>query len=324
MIKTRITELLGIKYPVIQGAMAWVSWSPLVAAVSNAGGLGILGSGRWTAELVQEQVREVKRLTDNPFGANIMPGNPDTDAFMDVLVAEKVPVVSYGKGNPQKIIERAKSAGIIAMPTMGAVRHALRAEGDGANAVIVQGTEAGGHASFVSTMVMVPLVVDRVKIPVVAAGGIGDARGLAAAMMLGADGISMGTRFIVTRECPAPMTIKQRILEAGEEDTVVTDNLTGTRCRVLNNALAQEFADMAARNVSPEEMAEYGTGKFQLAFMEGDAENGTMAMGQVAGLINDLPTCKELIERIATGAEEILERTRRRMLKSLTPNVGGR
>jgi enoyl-[acyl-carrier protein] reductase II len=314
MIKTRITELLGIEYPVIQGAMAWVSWPPLVAAVSNAGGLGILGSGRWSADFVQEQVREVKRLTEKPFGANVIPGNSNIDNFMDVMVAEKVPVVSYGKGNPQRIIERAKSAGLVAIPSMGAVRHAIRAEADGADAVVVQGTEAGGHASFVSTMVMVPMVVDRVKIPVVAAGGIGDARGLAAAMMLGAEGISMGTRFIVTQECPVPLTIKQRIMQASEEDTVVTDNLTGTRCRVLNNALARQFADMAARNVSPEEMMKFGTGKFRLAFMEGDDDNGTMAMGQVAGMINDLPTCKELIERVVNGAEEILERTRQRVL----------
>ncbi len=314
MIKTRITDLLGIEYPIIQGAMAWVSWPPLVAAVSNAGGLGILGSGRWPAEFVQEQVREVKRLTRKPFGANVIAGNPNIDDFMDVMAAEKVPVVSYGKGNPQRLIERAKSAGIVAMPTMGAVKHAVRAEANGADAVVVQGTEAGGHASFVSTMVMVPMVADRVKIPVVAAGGIGDARGLAAAMMLGADGISMGTRFIVTQECPVPLTIKQRIMHANEEDTVVTDNLTGTRCRVLNNALARQFADMAAHKVSPEEMARFGVGKFKLAFMEGDDDNGTVAMGQVAGMINDLPTCKELIERVVNGAEQILKRAMQRML----------
>jgi len=311
--KTRLTELLGIKHPIVQGAMAWVSLPPLVAAVSNAGGLGILGSGYMSPEELQEAAREVRRLTDKPFGANIMPDNPLLEDLMDAIVGEKVPVVSYGRGNPKRIIERAKPAGLLAFPTMGAVSHAVKAERDSADAIIVQGTEAGGHCSYVSTMVLVPLVVDKVSIPVVAAGGFADARGLVAALSLGAEGISMGTRFIVTRESPVPDAIKQRIIRTSEEQTVVTDNLTGVRCRVLRNKLAEQFLDMAGK-VSPEEIAKYGQGRFKRAFCDGDDENGTVAMGQVAGLIDDVPTCQELIERIVYGGEAILEQTRQKIM----------
>jgi len=312
--KTRLTELLGIKHPIIQGAMAWVSLPPLVAAVSNAGGLGILGSGYMTPEEVREAIREVRGLTDKPFGANIMPDNPQLEELMDAMVDEKIAVVSYGRGNPQKIIERAKPAGLIALPTMGALSHSVKAEKDGADAVIVQGTEAGGHCSHVSTLVLVPLVADRIKVPVVAAGGFADSRGLLAALSLGADGISMGTRFMVTKECSIPDTIKQRILNTNEEQTVVTDNLTGVRCRVLKNKLASQFLDMAEKKVSPEEIAKHGVGRFKKAFLEGDDENGTVAMGQVAGLIDDMPTCRELIEGIVNGVEAILEQTQQKIM----------
>ena len=200
------------------------------------------------------------------------------------------------------------------MPTMGSLRHSVKAETDGADAVIVQGTEAGGHCSHISTLVLVPLVVNRVAIPVVAAGGFADARGLLAAFSLGAEGISMGTRFMVTKECPIPDTIKQRIIRTSEEQTVVTDNLTGVRCRVLRNKLAEEFLDMGRRKVPPEEMAEFGEGRFKKAFLEGDDEHGTVAMGQVAGLIDDMPTCQELIEGIVYGTEAILEQARQRVM----------
>jgi enoyl-[acyl-carrier protein] reductase II len=312
--KTRLTELLGIKHPIIQGAMAWVSLPPLVAAVSNAGGLGILGSGFMTPEGVREAIREVKSLTDKPFGANLVPDNPQLEEHLDVFIEERVPVVSYGKGDPKRIIERSKPAGLIPMPTMGSLRHSVKAETDGADAVIVQGTEAGGHCSHVSTLVLVPLVVDRVAIPVVAAGGFANARGLLAALSLGAEGISMGTRFMVTKECPISDTIKQRIIRTSEEQTVVTDNLTGVRCRVLRNKLAEEFLDMKRLKVPSEEMMEFGEGRFKKAFWEGDDENGTVAMGQVAGLIDDMPSCQELIEGIVYGTEAILEQARQRVM----------
>jgi enoyl-[acyl-carrier protein] reductase II len=225
--KTRITELLGIKHPIIQGAMSWVSFPPLVAAVSNSGGLGILGAAFMSPAELKENIREIKKLTDKPFGVNFMANNPLIDELLDVIIEEKVPVASYGVGNPQRVLERTKPHGIINLPTMGALRHALRAEQDGADAVIVQGTEAGGHTGYVTTLVLVPLVASKLRIPVVAAGGIGNGRGLIAALALGAEGISMGSRFIVTQEAPVPLHVKQYLVEKTEADTVVTDNFTG-------------------------------------------------------------------------------------------------
>ncbi|MDO8722498.1 MAG: nitronate monooxygenase, partial [Syntrophales bacterium] len=209
-----MTELLKIKYPIIQGAMSWVSFPPLVAAVSNAGGLGILGAAFMDPQELRENIRTIKELTDKPFGVNFMPENPHLGELLDVLVEEKVAVASYGKGNPKKIIERTKPHGIINMPTMGAVKHAVRAEQDGADILIVQGTEGGGHTGFISSMVLVAAVVDRVKIPIAAAGGIGDGRGLVAALALGAEGISMGSRFIATQECPVSLAAKEWIVRS--------------------------------------------------------------------------------------------------------------
>ncbi|MEW6614900.1 MAG: nitronate monooxygenase [Thermodesulfobacteriota bacterium] len=304
--KTRVTELLGIKYPIIQGAMAWVSLPPLVAAVSNAGGLGILGSSFMQPEELKENIRETKKLTRKPFGVNFMPENPALEDLLDIIIEEKVPVVSYGKGNPKRIIEKTKPHNIINLPTMGAVRHAIKAEQDGADIVIVQGTEGGGHTGFVASSVLVRMVAERVKIPVIAAGGFGDGKGLIAAMALGAEGISMGSRFIATQECPIPQHVKEWITRSGEEDTVVTDNLTGIRCRVLKNKFSQSLLEMKESNVSPWEMMQHARGRFRKAFYEGDLEWGSIACGQVAGVINDIPTCKELINRIVKQAEEIV------------------
>jgi len=307
-LKTRITELLGIKHPIIQGAMAWVSFPPLVAAVSNAGGLGIIGAGFMNPEELRRAIRETKELTDKPFGVNILPDNPQLEQLLDVIVEEKVKVVSYGIGNPQRIIERTKPEGIINLPTMGAVKHAVRAEKDGADAVIVQGTEAGGHSSFVATIVLVPKVVDKVKIPVVAAGGFCDARGLVAALALGAEGISMGTRFIVTKESPVPQSIKEKYIQSSEEDTIITGHVTGVRCRILRNKLAEEFIKLGEQNAPPREFMMLGVGKFRKAFIEGDPDWGSLACGQVVGMIEDIPTCQELIERIVGDAEKVLSR----------------
>ncbi len=304
---TRLTEILGIKYPIIQGAMAWVSFPPLVAAVSNAGGLGILGAAFMSPEELRGHIRMIKELTDKPFGVNFMPENPQLEQLLDVIIEEKVAVASYGKGNPKRIIERTKPGSIINMPTMGAVKHAVRAERDGADIIIVQGTEGGGHTSYVATMVLVPLVVDRVDIPVVAAGGIGDGRGLAAALALGAEGISMGSRFIATKESPIHPNIKQWIVRSTEEDTVVTDNLTGIRCRILRNKLAETFLEMTEQKASPWEMMTLGTGRIRKAFFEGDTEWGSIACGQVCGMISDIPTCQELTGQIVTGAEQIIK-----------------
>ena len=304
--KTRITELLGIKHPIIQGAMSWVSFPPLVAAVSNAGGLGILGAAFMSPEELRENIRQIKDQTDKPFGVNFMPENPQLDLLLDIIIKEKVPVASYGKGNPHKIIERTRPYGIINMPTMGAVRHAVRAEQDGADAVIVQGTEGGGHTGFVATLVLLPLVASKLKIPVVAAGGIGDGRGMVAALSLGAEGVSMGSRFIVTREAPIPLSIKHYLIQKTEEDTVITDNLTGVRCRVIRNKFAESLLEMTKSKADPWEIMQHGVGKIRKAFVEGDLESGSFACGQVCGLIEDIPTCQELIERIVIEAEEVI------------------
>ncbi len=305
--KTRITELLGIKHPIIQGAMSWVSFPPLVAAVSNAGGLGILGAAFMSPEELTENIREIKRLTEKPFGVNFMANNPLIDDLLDVIIEERVPVVSYGIGNPQRVLERTRPHGIINLPTMGALRHALRAEQNGADAVIVQGTEAGGHTGFVSTLVLVPIVASKLRIPVVAAGGIGNGRGLVAALALGAEGISMGSRFIVTQDAPVPLHVKQYLVERTADDTVVTDNFTGVRCRVIRNRFAENLVEMTNNHADPWEIMKTGVGKIRKAYVEGDIEGGSLAFGQVCGLIQDIPTCKELIDTIVKEAEEILQ-----------------
>jgi enoyl-[acyl-carrier protein] reductase II len=305
--KTRITELLGIKRPIIQGAMSWVSFPPLVAAVSNAGGLGILGAAFMTPEELKENILKIKKLTDKPFGVNFMANNPLIEELLDVIIEEKVRVVSYGVGNPQRVLERTKPHGIINLPTMGALRHAVRAEQDGADAVIVQGTEAGGHTGYVSTLVLVPLVTGKLKIPVVAAGGFGDGRGLVAALALGAEGISMGSRFIVTQEAPVPLHVKQYLVEKTEMDTVVTDNFTGVRCRVIRNAFAENLVEMAKNHADPWEIMKAGVGKIRKAYVEGDHEGGSLAFGQVCGLIQEIPTCQGLIDGLIKEAEDIFQ-----------------
>jgi len=305
--KTRVTQLLGIQHPIIQGAMSWVSFPPLVAAVSEAGGLGILGAAFMSAEELRENIRQIKDQTAKPFGVNFMPDNPKVDELLRVIIEEKVPAVSYGKGNPQRIIERTKPHGILILPTMGSLKHALRAERDGADAVIVQGTEGGGHTGFVSTLVLIPIVAAKLRIPVIAAGGIGNARGLVAALALGAEGISMGSRFIVTREAPVPQHVKDYLIAKTEEDTVVTDNLTGVRCRVIKNGFARNFLEMAEKKSDPWEMMQYGVGRIRKAYVEGDLEGGSLAFSQACGLIHDVPSCKELLDSIVREADQILE-----------------
>lgn len=304
--KTRITELLKIKHPIIQGAMSWVSFPPLVAAVSNAGGLGILGAAFMSIDELRENIRQTKALTDKPFGVNFMANNPEIDKLLDVIIEEEVRVASYGVGNPQKVIERTRPNGIINLPTMGALRHAVRAEQDGADAVIVQGTEAGGHTGYVATSILVPLVAGKVKIPVVAAGGIGNGRGLLAALALGAEAISMGSRFIVTQEAPVPLDVKKHLIERTEEDTIITDNFTGVRCRVIKNKFVDNMLELAKNGADPWEIMQTGVGKIRKAYVDGDIEGGSLVFGQVCGLIREIPTCQELLDNIIREAEETM------------------
>jgi len=303
----RLTQLLGVKYPIILAPMAWVCLPSLVAAVSNAGGLGILGAAPMSPQELQYNVREIRRLTDKPFGVNFVPDSPQLEELLDVIVDEKVPVVSYGIGDPRRIIERTKPRGLINLPTIGAVRHAERAQSNGADAVIAQGHEGGGHNAPISTMVLLPLLSERLSIPVVAAGGIADGRGFASALALGAEGIAMGTRFIATRESPVPQKVKEFLLQATEEDTTITGHLTGLRCRVLKNRLTKSFEELGQAEASSERYVMLGIGTFRLAMVDGDIDNGSVAAGQCAGLINDIPSCQELIQRIVAEAVFVSE-----------------
>ena len=304
--KTRITELIGIEHPIIQGAMSWVAFPPLVAAVSNAGGLGILGGAFMSPDDLRENIRQIKDQTDKPFGVNFLANNPLLDDLLDVIVEEGVNVASYGIGDPKKVIERTRAAGIVNMPTVGALRHALKAQRDGADAVIVQGTEGGGHTGYVASTILVPLIADHLEVPIAAAGGFCDGRGLVAALSLGAEAISMGSRFVVTQEAPVPRPVKEHLCQRSEEDTLVTDNFTGVRCRVIKNAFAENLTELARNNAHPWEIMKAGVGKIRKAYVEGDIEGGSMAFGQVCGLIKDIPTCRELIEGIMGQAEQIL------------------
>jgi enoyl-[acyl-carrier protein] reductase II len=300
--------MLGIKYPIFQGAMAWVSFPELVAAVSNAGGLGILAGTMYEPKELREAIREVKGLTDKPFGVNLLAGSPVIEENMEVIMEEKPAAVTYGIGNPQAIIKRVKETEIKAIPVIPSVRHALRAEKDGADAMVISGIEGGGHVGYIGTLPLVPQAADAVKVPILAAGGIADGRGLAAALTLGAEGVQMGSRFVVSRESPVPLSVKQKVMSSNVEDTVITGNITGLRCRVLKNKLAEEFLKLEQLKASREVMAAFGTGKMRQAFVQGDEVDGSIMIGQVCGMIREVPTCKEIIEEMVSEAREHLER----------------
>ena len=304
MLKTRVCEIFGIEYPILQGAMAWVSFAPLVAAVSNAGGLGIIGGTIFTPEQMRAEIRKVRELTDKPFGVNIISLHPMIKQVLEVLIEEKVLVATYGTGNPKKIIEVLKPGGVMSFPVVPTVEAAVRAERDGADGVIVSGCEGGGHVGKMTTMALIPQAKDKVKIPLVAAGGIADGRGMAAAFALGAEGIQMGTRFIVTKESPAHPNVKKKIIESKAEDTVVTGNITGLPVRCIRNKMAEQFLHMEQTGKSKMEMALFGSGKMKLAFVDGDAEEGSVMAGQIIGMIEDEPSCSELIQRIIKEFED--------------------
>ncbi len=296
-LKTRVTELLEIEYPIFQGAMAWVSFAPLVAAVSNAGGLGLIGGTIFTPDMLRTEIRKVRELTDKPFGVNIISLHIMIKDILKVLIEEKILVATYGTGNPSKIIEVLKPGGVMSIPVVPHTAAAMRAESDGADGIIVSGCEAGGHVGKMSTMPLIPQARDKIKLPMVAAGGIGDGRGMAAAFAMGAEAIQMGTRFIVTSECPVHQNIKDKICTAKAEETVVTGNITGLPVRVIRNKMAEEFLNMESTGKSKMEMAMFGSGKMQLAFAKGDAEEGSVMAGQISGMVEDQPTCDELIQR---------------------------
>ena len=306
--KTRITELLGIEYPIIQGGMAWVAESHLAAAVSAAGGLGLIGGANAPAEVIRNYIREVKAVTDKPFGVNVMLMSPYADEVAKVIVEEGVKVVTTGAGNPEKYMEMWKAAGIKVIPVVASVALAKRMERYGADAVVAEGTESGGHIGEATTMTLVPQVVDAVSIPVIAAGGIGDGRGIAAAFMLGAEAVQMGTRFLVAKECTVHQNYKDRVLKAKDIDSTVTGRTHGHPVRCLRNQMTREYVKLENEGKSFEELEYLTLGTLRKAVQEGDVTNGTVMAGQIAGMVSKEQTCKEMIDEMMAQAEQVREK----------------
>jgi len=290
--KTRITELLGIEYPIIQGGMAWVAEHHLAAAVSNAGGLGLIGGANAPGEVIRDEIRKARALTDKPFGVNVMLLSPHADDVAKVVVEEGIKVVTTGAGSPEKYMQMWKEA---------------RMEKCGADAVVAEGTESGGHIGEATTMTLVPQIVDAVSIPVIAAGGIADGRGLMAALMLGAEAVQMGTRFVVSKESIVHEAYKQRVIAAKDIDSSVTGRSHGHPVRCLRNAMTREYAKLEAEGKSFEELEYLTLGALRKAVQEGDVTNGTVMAGQIAGLVKKEETCKEMIDSIISQAEELIK-----------------
>ena len=301
-----INQMLGIRYPIIQGGMAWVATWELASAVSNAGGLGIIGVGGADVNWVAEQIRQMKEHTEKPFGVNLMLMNPQADEIAELLATEKIPVITTGAGNPAKYMEIWKNAGAKVIPVIASVALARLMERGGADAVIAEGTESGGQIGSATTMTLVPQVVDAVNIPVIAAGGIADARGFAAALMLGASGVQMGTRFVTAKESIVHENYKEKIIKAKDIDSEVTGRSVGHPIRVLRNKMTREYLRMEKEGASLEELEKMTLGALRKAVVEGDVMTGSVMAGQIAGLVKSENTCKEIIEEIMSGAETLL------------------
>ncbi|OAA93082.1 enoyl-[acyl-carrier-protein] reductase FabK [Clostridium coskatii] len=307
MINSVFSNMVGIKYPIIQGAMAWIADSSLAAAVSNAGGLGII-TGNAPLEWVRDEIRKAKKLTDKPFGVNIMLLSETAEAVAKMACEEKVKVVTTGAGNPGKYIDMWKENDIKVIPVVASVALAKRMERAGVDAVIAEGCESGGHVGELTTMALVPQVVDAVSIPVIAAGGIGDGRGAAAAFMLGAQGIQLGTRFLVANECTVHENYKEKVLKAKDIDTQVTGRATGHPVRVLRNKLVRKFQLLEKNGAPMEEYEKLGRGALAKAVREGDIDNGSVMAGQIAGLVCKEQSCDEIIQEIFKETQENLKR----------------
>lgn len=306
--KTRITELLEIEYPVIQGGMAWVAEHNLAAAVSEAGGLGLIGGANAPGEVVREEIRKAREITKKPFGVNVMLMNPHADDVARVVVEEGVKVVTTGAGNPEKYMEMWKKAGIKVIPVVASVAMAKRIERMGADAVVAEGMESGGHIGELTTMTLVPQIVDAVSIPVIAAGGIADGRGIAAAFMLGAEAVQMGTRFVVAKESTVHDNYKQRLIKASDIDSTVTGRSHGHPIRCLRNQMTREYLKLEKEGKSFEELEYLTLGALRKAVQDGDVKNGTVMAGQIAGMIDKEMTCKEMIEEMMEEASRLLKR----------------
>lgn len=308
--QTEVTRLLGIEVPVIQGGMAWVAEYHLAAAVSNAGGLGLIGAASAPAEWVRDQIRKAKELTDRPFGVNIMLMSPYAEEVAQVVVEEGVKVVTTGAGNPEKYMDMWKKAGVKVIPVVASAALAKRMERCGADAVVAEGCEAGGHIGENTTMCLVPQIVDAVKIPVIAAGGIADGRGMAAAFMLGAKGVQMGTHFIVTDECQVHNAYKERILKAKDIDSRVTGRSTGHPVRALRNNMTKKYLELEKQGASFEELEQLTLGGLRKAVLDGAVKDGSVMAGQIAGLVKERMSCKELLHRLVTETDALMKGTK--------------
>ena len=307
--KTELTKILGIEYPIIQGGMAWVAEYHLAAAVSEAGGLGLIGAASAPADWVREQVREAKKLTDKPFGVNIMLMSPYADDVAKIIVEEGVKVVTTGAGNPEKYMPMWKEAGVKVVPVVASVAHAKRMERCGADAVVAEGCEAGGHIGETTTMVLVPQIVDAVNIPVIAAGGIAEGRGMAAAFMLGAKGVQVGTHFVVADESQVHENYKNMIIKAKYIDTKVTGRTTGHPVRALRNQMTKEYLKKEAEGAPFEELELLTLGGLRKAVVEGDVKMGSVMAGQSAGLVKEKLSCAHIIQKLMTEADALLKGT---------------
>ena len=305
--KTRVTEAIGLEKPIFQGGMAWISEHKLAAAVSNAGGLGIISAMNAPADYLRKEIRACRELTDKPFGVNVMLMSPHVAEVAQVLLEEHVPVITTGAGMPDKYMKEWVPAGIKVVPVVPSVAIARRVERFGATAVIAEGGESGGHIGEMSTMALVPQVVDAVSIPVIAAGGIADGRGMAAAFMLGAEGVQMGTRFLCAEECVAHENYKEKVLKARDIDTIVTGRRLGHPVRALKNPFTNEFAKLEYdASKTNEEVEQFGVGALRRAAVEGDEKQGSFLCGQIAGLVKQIEPAAAIIDDVMSGAEKLL------------------
>ena len=308
--KTRITELLGIKYPIIQGGMAWIAESTLASAVTNAGGLGLIAGGSAPIDYLRDQIRKTKAAVgDKPFGVNIMLMSPNAEELAKLVIEEGVPVVTTGAGNPGKYMAAWKEAGIKVIPVIPSVALAKRMERAGADAVVAEGTESGGHIGENTTMCLVPQVVDAVEIPVIAAGGIADGRGIAASFMLGAEGVQLGTRFLAAEECQIHPTYKKLVIKAKDTDSIVTGRSTGHPCRNVKTKFSKKLASGEMNGtITPDEFEEITLGSLRKAVQDGNLDEGSFLCGAIAGMVNKVEPAKDMIESMFKQAEQVLNK----------------
>lgn len=306
MFNSKLCQLLNIKYPILQGGMAWVATAELAAAVSNAGGLGVIGAGHMPPDALRAEIVKAKSLTNKPFGVNIMLMSPFVKEVMNVVLEERVPVITTGAGNPGEYIPALKEIGSKVIPVVASVALAKRLERTGVDAVIAEGMESGGHIGEVTTMALVPQIVDAIQIPVIAAGGIADARGVVAALALGAQGVQIGTRFVVSTECTAHDNYKQAVVKAKERSTVVTGVSTGHPVRVISNKLTREYLDLEKVGALPEELENLGAGKLKAAVRDGDVERGSVMIGQIAGMVREVKPVAAIIDEIVSEIPKVV------------------